>query len=91
MISALYNVNPLLFGQTNNFISKADNYGTQTKHWNGVEISFRGAHPTRPDVPGWHQHGTDDHRQLRDPREAARRPGAALNPYCHVEPPFGRN
>ena len=35
-----YNVNPLLFGQTNNFISKADNYGTQINHWNGVEINF---------------------------------------------------
>ena len=40
VISGLYDVTPLLSGQTNNFISRADNYGTQTNHWNGVEISF---------------------------------------------------
>jgi len=94
VIAPLYDVNPLLFGQTNNFISKADNYGTQTNHWNGVEISV--AARIRQGLT--FQGGTSTGRTTTDNCEIRAKlpempgpPGlaaAALNPYCHVEPPF---
>ena len=57
---------PPLSGQTNNFISRADNYGTQTNHWNGVEIGFTARVRSGLTFQGGTQHRSVDHRQLRD-------------------------
>ena len=90
----MYDVNPLLFGQTNNFITKADNYGTQTNHWNGVEIGIAARVRQGLTFQGGTSTGrtTTDNCEIRAklpemPGTAGLAP-AALNPYCHVEPPF---
>ena len=38
-IDGLYDVNPLLFGQTNNLINLASDYGTVSSVYNGLELS----------------------------------------------------
>ena len=37
--SGLYDVNPALFGVTNNYITSSDNYGTQYQRFNGLDIT----------------------------------------------------
>ena len=71
VISGLYDVNPALFGQTSNFITRSENYGDQTRQWNGVEVNFTARLRERLDLPGRHQHGPAHHGQLRDPRAVA--------------------
>ncbi len=86
LISGLYDVNPLLFGQTNNFVTRSDNYGTQTNHWNGVEISVTARVRQGLTLQGGTSTGrtTTDNCQIK-----AQLPEVgSLNPYCHVQPPF---
>jgi hypothetical protein len=40
VISGLYNVNPAKFGQTDNFITFANNLGDQSLEWNGVGLNL---------------------------------------------------
>jgi hypothetical protein len=37
-ITGLYDVNPALFGVTNNYITSADNFGTQYQRFNGIDF-----------------------------------------------------
>src|SRR5215470_5409682 len=39
VIAGLYDVDPLKFGQSNNLVTAAGNYGKQTEHWDGVDVS----------------------------------------------------
>ena len=39
-LSGLYDVDPSKFGQTNNFITLAKNYGNQYEHFNGVDVTL---------------------------------------------------
>jgi hypothetical protein len=39
VIGGLYNLNPNKVGQVNNYITSADNFGTEIEHWNGVDAS----------------------------------------------------
>jgi len=82
----LYNVVPSLSGQTNNWTTRSDVYGTQTNHWNGVEINFT----ARVRQGLTFQGGTSTGRSTTDNCEIKRQLPeiAPLNPYCHVEPPF---
>ncbi len=86
VISGLYDVNPALFGQTNNFITLSDKYGNQTQHWNGVEVNFT----ARVRQGLTFQGGTSTGRTTTNNCEIrAQVPEATpLNPYCSVVPPF---
>ena len=86
VVSGLYDVAPTLFGQTNNFITLADNYGKQTQHWNSVEINFT----ARVRQGLTFQGGTSTGRLTTNTCEIrAQLPESApLNPYCNVVPPF---
>ena len=86
VITGLYDVAPTLFGQTNNFITRADNYGNQTSHWNSVEINLT----ARVRQGLTFQGGTSTGRLATNTCEIrAQLPETAvLNPYCNVEPPF---
>ena len=71
VISGLYDVNPTLFGQTNNFITLADNYGSQTSHWNSVEVNLTARVRQGLTFQGGTSTGRSDDRQLRDRRAVA--------------------
>ena len=38
-VKKTYDVNPAFFGQTNNFITSADNFGTQYQRFNGIDFN----------------------------------------------------
>jgi hypothetical protein len=38
VISGLYDISPAAFGKTDNFISRATNYGTPVNYWHGVDV-----------------------------------------------------
>jgi hypothetical protein len=39
VISKMYDLNPSKVGQVNNYVTKASNFGTQTEHWNGFDLT----------------------------------------------------
>jgi hypothetical protein len=86
VIAGLYDVSPTLSGQTNNFITLADNFGNQTSHWNSVEANFT----ARVRQGLTFQGGTSTGRLTTNTCEIrAQLPETAtLNPYCSVVPPF---
>jgi hypothetical protein len=92
VISGLYDVNPALFGKTNNFITLADNFGKEYQHWNSVEINFT----ARVRQGLTFQGGTSTGRlETNTCAIRAALPGytgvsstSLLNPYCDVLPPF---
>jgi hypothetical protein len=85
-IANLYNVRPALAGITNNFQTFSDVYGTQTRHWNGVEANFTARVRGGLSFQGGTSTGrrTDDNCEIR----AALPEVGSLNPYCRTEPPF---
>jgi hypothetical protein len=40
-----YDINPAKFGQFDNFITFADNYGKQTNHYNGIDVTVNARFP----------------------------------------------
>ena len=95
VVSDLYNVKPAKFGQQDNFVTHASNYGDQSQTWNGVEVNVTARVRGGLSLQG----GTSTGRTVSDYCEIrARLPelsiginGSTLgpnNPYCHVEPPF---
>ena len=38
VINGLYDISPVAFGKTDNFISRATNYGTPVNYWHGVDV-----------------------------------------------------
>ncbi len=83
VIGPLYDVNPALFGATNNYITSADNYGTQYQRFNGIDISAN----ARPRNGLTLQGGVSFGRTTADSCEIrAKLPESApLNPFCHIE------
>ncbi len=91
VISGLYDVNPALFGQTNNFITLSDNYGSQTSHWNSVEVSFTARVRRGLTLQGGTSTGrltTDNCAIVSQLPENTVAANGTRNPYCHVQPPF---
>jgi hypothetical protein len=82
-VSDLYNVNPSLFGITNNYVTFSDRVGNQYATFNGLDITLN-ARPTRNLTI---QGGFNGGRTISDNCEIrAKLPEIApLNPYCHVE------
>ena len=85
-LSNLYNVNPDKFGLTNNFITRASNYGDQTEHFDAVDLSVNVRLPNNITFQG----GTSTGRGVTDNCEIqAQLPEInPVNPFCHVSPPF---
>ncbi len=80
-VSGLYDVNPNVFGQTNNFITSSDKYGNQYVFFNGVDFSAN-ARLSQLTVQGGFNFGrtTSDSCEIR----AQVPESALLDPYCHV-------
>ena len=85
-IGPLYDVNPALFGVTNNYITSADKYGNQYQRFNGMDISANVRPHSGLVMQGGLSFGktTADSCQIR----AALPDTAPLNPFCHVETGF---
>jgi hypothetical protein len=91
-ISGLYDVNPGLFGQTNNFVTLSDKFGNQTQHWNSVEVNLT----ARVRQGLTFQGGTSTGRLTTNtcaikavvPAYTGLSSTSLLNPYCDVVPPF---
>ena len=82
-ITGLYDVNPALFGVTNNYITYSDNYGTQYQRFNGVDFNATARIKNGLNVQGGFSFGksTSDNCEIR-----AKLPELSpLNPFCHVE------
>jgi len=88
-IGPLYDVNPLsatgqpLFGVTNNYITSADNFGTQYQRFNGLDFNATARARNGLTVQGGFSLGksTADTCEIR-----AKLPESApLNPFCHIE------
>ncbi len=86
VIGTLYDVRPALSGQTNNFTTLSDNYGEQTRRWNGVEVNFTARVRGGLTFQGGTSTGrtTTDNCDIREVVPEV----SLLNPYCHVTPPF---
>jgi hypothetical protein len=85
-ISDLYNVTPAKFGQTNNLLTFAKNFGAQKENWQGVDVSLN----ARLGGGLIAQGGISTGRTQTDNCEIrAKLPELnVLNPYCHVETPY---
>ena len=88
-VGPLYDVNPLsatgqpLFGVTNNYITSADNFGTQYQRFNGLDFTANARPRNGITIQGGFSFGktTADTCEIR-----AKLPETApLNPFCHVE------
>ena len=86
VMTGLYDVNPQFSGQSNNFITKADNFGTQTNRWNGVEVNLTARVRQGLMFQGGSSTGrtTTDNCAIREVLPEI----SPSNPNCHVEPPF---
>jgi hypothetical protein len=84
-VSDLYDVRPALFGRTDNFITFADNFGGQTRMWNGVALTLSARLPNAVTLQGGIDTGslTLDTCALR-----AQLPEIDLiDPYCRTSQP----
>ncbi len=85
-VAGLYDVNPLLFGQTQNLITAASKYGGQTQYWQGVDVTINARLAGGLTVQGGFSTGrtVTDSCNIR-----AQLPETnPLNPYCRVVEAF---
>lgn len=84
-ITGLFNVSETKFGQVDNFITAASNYGKQVRRWHGVDLNVNGRFEALQ-IQGGFSTGTE----LRDNCEirVALPEIAATNPYCRTETPW---
>jgi hypothetical protein len=81
-ISGLYDVNPAVFGQTNNFITSSERYGNQYALFNGIDVNANARVRGDLTVQGGLNFGrtTSDNCEVR-----AKVPEVALlDPFCRV-------
>ena len=83
-VGPLYDLNnPALFGQTNNYITSSDNFGTQYQRFNGLDFNANARARNGLTVQGGFSFGktTADSCEIR-----AKLPELApTNPFCHIE------
>ncbi len=98
-ISGLYDVNPTLFGRTNNYVTYASNFGTMTSVYNGFELSASARVVNGLQLQGGSSTGQTvvDYCSVRAtlPGQNAAQATASylpafspVNPYCHNAPGF---
>ena len=93
-VAGMYDVNPAKFGQTNNFVTLASNYGEEVRRWHGVDmnvsvraiggLTFRGGFSTGAFL----QDTCAVREQVPEEVAAFQTPFPAINPlvpYCRSE------
>lgn len=86
-ISGLYDLNPNRVGQVDNYVTFASNYGAQTEHWNGVDLTVN----ARPKPSVLLQGGVSTGRTITDNCAVyAQLPeiGPLAAPYCNQKTGF---
>jgi hypothetical protein len=85
-ISGYYDLNPTKVGQVDNFVTRASNYGKQTEHWNGIDLSIS----MRPRDGFFVQGGTSTGRTSTNSCEIRGKvpETAPTNPFCDVTTPW---
>jgi hypothetical protein len=84
VVSGLYNLNPNRVGQTNNYVTMANNFGNQIQHWNGFDINLN----ARPTLGVLLQGGVSIGRTSMDNCEIVAKVNNPSPLYCHVDTPF---
>ncbi|MBI4263526.1 MAG: TonB-dependent receptor, partial [Acidobacteria bacterium] len=84
VISDLYNLNPDKVGFVDDFVTLASNYGKQTQHWNGFDVSLahRGIQGLRL------QGGFSTGKQMEDNCDVVAKTDNPSTLYCHTEEAF---
>ena len=81
-ICGLYDINPSAFGQVDNFITYADNFGSRTEVYNGVDLLLDARLPGGASVNG----GANIGRTATD--DCGVRPDSPQDRFCNVTPKF---
>jgi hypothetical protein len=84
-ISDLYDINPARFGQTNNFVTMARDFGSQAQVWNGMGMTVNARMQNGLLVQGGVDFGalTNDTCEIREKLPET----ATVNPFCRTEQP----
>lgn len=83
-VTGLYDLNPNKFGQSQRFITAAENFGKQKELYNGVATNFTGRVGRNTRVGG----GINIGQPIMDRCFVADSPEEARPDYCHVQPPW---
>jgi hypothetical protein len=84
VISGLYNLNPDKVGLVDNYVTLADNYGTQWEHWNGIDVGFN----ARLGEGAMLQGGTSTGRASTDNCDLVSKLDSPQSLYCHNDAEF---
>jgi hypothetical protein len=93
-VSGLYDVNPDKVGQVDNFVTFAENFGKQTEHWNGIDVSVNARLQQGVIVQGGFSTGRTslDVCDIRSvlPELSVATPFVVnqTNPQCHIDSKF---
>ncbi len=82
VIGDLWNITPAMFGQTQNFVTRAGNFGEQTQYWHGVDVNVVARMPNGVRLQG----GTSTGREVSDSCEVIVDNPSRRN--CRVTLPF---
>jgi hypothetical protein len=83
-IDDLWDVNTTKFGNVDNFVSAAENYGKQISYWHGVDVNVSGR--MRNSV--MFQGGTSTGRAVTDACDVTPKLDSPSRRFCRVEGPF---
>ncbi len=84
VLSNLYNVTPTLFGQTDNLLTDAGNFGDQYQVYNGIQVNVTARPRNGVTLQGGLNSGKTvmDNCEVRDALPEI----APVNPFCHNDP-----
>jgi hypothetical protein len=83
-VSGLYDLNPNRVGLVNNLITFASNFGNQTQHWNGIDITVNGRFGKGVLLQG----GMSTGRTSTDNCDVVAKVNNPSPLYCHQDTPF---
>jgi hypothetical protein len=85
VVSGLYDINPQKFGlPVDNYITFADNYGKQIRHWNGLDITINSRPRPGVSLTG----GVSTGRTSTDNCDVVAKVDNPSRLYCHVDEAF---